>query len=108
MTEGAVYLLHFDRPLKEQAQHYLGWTSNLEERLEAHRKGNGSRLMAAVQRAGISFQVVRIWHGSRKLEKRLKKLRDESGLCPFCQEKRREQKRAYKKIILALRNKGVI
>lgn len=32
---GTVYLLHFERPVRH-AQHYLGFTENLERRLSEH------------------------------------------------------------------------
>jgi predicted GIY-YIG superfamily endonuclease len=51
-TEGTVYLLHFDRPLKH-AKHYLGYANDLQARLEQHRSGNGARLIQVVQEAGI-------------------------------------------------------
>ena len=38
---GIVYLLHFDRSYRH-ARHYIGFTQNLEQRLEAHRAGRGS------------------------------------------------------------------
>lgn len=36
-----VYLLHFKKPINPScpAQHYLGWTSDLDERIRAHRRG---------------------------------------------------------------------
>ncbi len=61
----AVYLLHFDKPLKH-ARHYLGYAADVDERLERHRAGNGSRLMEVVTQAGISWQLVRTWSGDRK------------------------------------------
>ena len=42
---GIVYLLHFDRKIGNQAskygtaQHYTGWTSDLDERLAEHAAG---------------------------------------------------------------------
>jgi predicted GIY-YIG superfamily endonuclease len=38
-VEGTVYLLHFERPYKGRMRHYLGFTRNLEQRLENHRQG---------------------------------------------------------------------
>jgi len=77
-TTGTVYLIHFERPIGDldnprgQAQHYLGFTEDLEARLEAHRTGNGSAIMAAVARAGVGWHLVRTWAGDRNLERRLK------------------------------------
>lgn len=91
---GTVYLLHFQQPIGvpgvHQAQHYLGWADDLDERLRAHERGQGARIMAALARAGISFQLARVWSGDRRLEKRFKKDHGTGarrGLrlyCPLC------------------------
>lgn len=93
----AVYLIHFDRPIGDpanprgQARHYIGYAADLEARLEAHRRGNGSAIMAAVARAGIGWTVARTWpDGDRDLERRLKRLKATPRLlCPLCREERR-------------------
>lgn len=84
-----VYLIHFDRPL-HHARHYLGYCNgeSLEQRIERHRRGDGSRLMRAVVAAGIGFEVVRVWEeGDRALERRLKNRKKSSKLCPVCRGK---------------------
>ncbi|HZR80419.1 MAG TPA: hypothetical protein VFD92_04905 [Candidatus Binatia bacterium] len=95
-----VYLIHFDRPLAH-AQHYLGFSENEEtlgRRLEHHRAGTGSRLMAAVARAGIDRRVVRIWpEGTRTFERELKNRRDRAHLCPECRAWRAAEKRISKR-----------
>lgn len=80
-----VYLICFDRPLRH-ARHYLGSAADLDARLEAHRKGTGAKLMAAVMRAGIGWRVVRTWEAAdgRAEEKRLKKWENNRKLCPVC------------------------
>jgi hypothetical protein len=89
---GTVYLIHFDQPLGDlsnprgQARHYLGYTDDLQARLEAHRRGNGSAIMAAVTRAGITWQLARTWDGDRGLERQLKARHNSPQLCPICQE----------------------
>lgn len=80
---GTVYLIHFERPFRH-ARHYVGWSEQLEARLAHHRNGNGSRLMAAVTAAGIEWQVVRTWPGSRDDERRLHKLKGATKICPEC------------------------
>jgi predicted GIY-YIG superfamily endonuclease len=96
---GTVYLIHFDRPIGDpgnprgQAQHYLGWTSDLEARLEAHRSGNGSRLMEVIAERGIGWRLARTWHGDRGLERKLKDRHNSPKLCPICQQERREHGR---------------
>ena len=79
----AVYLLHFDKPLKH-ARHYLGYADDIEARLERHRAGNGSRLMAVVTKAGITWQLVRTWSGDRAFERRLKSRHNTPALCQIC------------------------
>lgn len=82
-----VYLLHFERPISEAhtAQHYMGFTDDLGRRLDAHRKGNGARLVEVATKRGISFEVARTWEGDRKLERRLKNRKAGPRLCPICQ-----------------------
>jgi predicted GIY-YIG superfamily endonuclease len=63
-TPGRVYLICFERPYKH-ARHYMGWTArSIEERIAEHMTGKGSRLMAAVVNAGISWEVVKVWEGA--------------------------------------------
>ena len=87
-------MLHFDKPIGDldnprgQAQHYLGYTDDLAARLEAHRTGNGSAIMAAVARQGVGWRLVRTWEGDRNLERRLKNRHNGPKLCPVCQEER--------------------
>jgi hypothetical protein len=83
---GTVYLLHFDRPYKH-ARHYLGYTDDLDQRIEAHRNGNGARLVEVVMQAGIGFTVARTWDGDRDLERRLKNQHNSPRLCPICNKK---------------------
>lgn len=48
-----VYLLHYKSPIgnlsnpRGQAQHYLGFTSDLETRLAEHKNGKGAKITAA-------------------------------------------------------------
>ena len=87
---GTVYLIHFDKPLGDLAnprglaQHYLGFTDDLDARMEAHANGNGSRIMEVVSNAGISWQLVRTWDGDRSLERKLKRQHNAPRLCPVC------------------------
>ena len=78
-----VYLLHFETKLAH-AQHYLGSTDDLENRLACHRKGNGARLMAVVTALGITWRLARTWPGDRALERRLKRRKEGRRLCPIC------------------------
>jgi predicted GIY-YIG superfamily endonuclease len=82
--QGTVYLLHFERPYKH-ARHYLGFATDLERRLELHRRGQGARLMEVIAAAGIGFTVARTWEGDRHFERRLKRRHNSPArLCPIC------------------------
>jgi hypothetical protein len=81
---GTVYLLHFAHPYYH-ARHYAGFTTNLADRIAAHRRGRGSRLMAAVVHAEIGFIVVRTWDGvTRAFERRIHRDRHLPAMCPIC------------------------
>jgi predicted GIY-YIG superfamily endonuclease len=83
-----IYLLHFHSPLKH-ARHYLGSTDNLDERLAAHRKGQGARLMEVIAAAGIEFTLARTWEGGRTEERKLKRRKEGPRLCPLCKQVRK-------------------
>jgi predicted GIY-YIG superfamily endonuclease len=87
---GTVYLLHFDKPYK-QARHYLGYADDLEARLDRHKAGNGSRLVAVVAAQGIGFTLARTWQGDRNLERRLKRMKMAPRLCPICRKAKRSE-----------------
>ena len=81
---GIVYLLHFERSYRH-ARHYIGFTQNLEQRLEAHRAGRGSPLIAAAIADGTDFQLAAIWEGDRHDERRLHRQKNtRARLCPLC------------------------
>jgi hypothetical protein len=45
----------------------------------------GAKLLRAVNRAGISWEVVRTWSvNSQELERHLKNLKNSPRLCPIC------------------------
>lgn len=87
-----VYLIHFEKPYKH-AQHYIGYTDNLDRRTQEHTcKTNGARLLQVVRDAGIGFKVVRTWpEGDRELERKLKSWKNSSKLCPVCLEERKRR-----------------
>lgn len=81
---GTVYLIHFVKPY-EHAKHYLGWTTDLARRIAEHRAGQGSRLLAVVNAAGIDWDVARIWEDEdRNFERRLKRRGGLARECPTC------------------------
>jgi len=89
---GVVYLLHFSRPYgpgggangRGTARHYIGWAADLEARLAAHERGQGARLLAVIKAAGIGFELVRTWPGSRVRERQIKRQGGASRCCPLC------------------------
>lgn len=100
-----VYLLHFERPIgnptnpRAQAQHYLGFTGDLEKRLKEHRKGwSGAGLVRAFRQAGIKFRLARTWEGDGMLERKLKNRHNAPRLCPICraQAEKKQNKRREK------------
>jgi predicted GIY-YIG superfamily endonuclease len=80
---GLVYLIHFDTAYKH-ARHYTGFTTDLPDRMEDHRKGRGARLMEVIKEAGISWRVVRTWPGTKDLERAIKDRHEAPRLCPEC------------------------
>lgn len=82
---GAIYLLHFDVRIG-RSQHYLGWTTNLVQRLEDHRAGRGGKTTARFRAAGIGFELAAQWPGSPDDENRLKN-KNMRSLCSICKER---------------------
>lgn len=82
-----VYLIHFEKPYKH-AQHYIGYTGDLDKRMYEHELGNkGARLLQVVRDAGINFNVVRTWpDGDRTYERKLHNMKCSRKLCPVCRE----------------------
>jgi predicted GIY-YIG superfamily endonuclease len=80
-----VYLIHFQTKL-HHAQHYLGFVErNLSRRIKKHQSGSGAKLLAALNRAGIAWDVVRVWQdGDRHFERTLKNRKKARCLCPVC------------------------
>jgi len=83
---GTIYLIHFDIPYRH-ARHYMGFTTNLQQRIKRHKAGHGSRLMSVITQAGIGWTVVQTWSGDRHLERRIKRGGGLSRSCPICSEK---------------------
>ncbi|MFL5658630.1 MAG: endonuclease [Ktedonobacteraceae bacterium] len=82
----AVYLIHFDKPYKH-AEHYLGYSSNLKQRLHLHKSGTGARLMTVIAENRISWQLARVWpDGDRALEHQLKLCHSGKKFCPICKQ----------------------
>jgi hypothetical protein len=80
-----IYILHFDTPL-HHARHYVGYCADgtLDERLARHRAGRGSRLMAAIEEAGIGYTIALTHAGDRRFERAIKRAKNTSRFCPLC------------------------
>src|SRR5689334_12565804 len=89
------YLIHLEQPYRSGrhpgAGHYVGYADDIARRVETHRKGLGSPLLAAALAVGINFRVVRVWpDADRHFERKLHN-RHGSRLCPepVCQAEQR-------------------
>jgi hypothetical protein len=91
--DGTLYLLCFAPGLRRDdrahAMHYLGYVhggpDNVDSRLAYHLAGRGSPLVKAAVDAGLEVRVVRTWTPSdRDTERRLKRQRRGTMLCPHC------------------------
>ena len=84
-----VYLIHFEHRL-HHAGHYIGYSTNIEQRLELHRRGQGAKLMKAVAEAKISWQLARVWEGeTRDFERQLHNWKNSARrICPVCRMER--------------------
>jgi predicted GIY-YIG superfamily endonuclease len=85
-----VYLIHFSEKYYH-AQHYLGFSKDVEKRFEEHKKGLASGLTRAVIQKGIEIILVRTWNGDGSTEKLLKKQKNNPRFCPTCQNQRKEK-----------------
>ncbi len=84
MVTEVVYLLHFHRPFNGPMQHYVGFTDDLELRLEEHRNGTGSPTTRRAYSQRIRFTLARTWSpGSRQLERHIKDC-GPANYCPLC------------------------
>jgi hypothetical protein len=95
---GTTYLLHFVDPATglparyKHAGHYIGWTTDLAGRLEAHARGTGARLIEVITRAGLGFTLARTWpQTTRDREDLLKHIGDARRFCPECGVKPRHE-----------------
>ena len=94
---GLVYLIHFDETYepypgavpRDCAGHYTGlvpWghPRNLKRRLSQHGTERGARLMLAVRKKGITWQLARVWRGGPERERQLKRQGGAKRRCPLC------------------------
>ncbi len=78
------YLYHFSRPYYH-AQHYVGSTDNWKRRHKQHTSGasNGSPLIRAAIKAGISVEIVWLRLGGKQLEAEIKAQKNTRRFCPI-------------------------
>ena len=88
-NQGTVYLIRLDEKLS-RAQYYSGFTTQHPiDRLEEHRKGRGSKMLAAANAKGIEYHIVRVWENEdRNFERKLKNRRNHKKLCPIFTKKK--------------------
>ena len=80
---GVIYMLHFHQPYRH-ARHYVGWTTDLLDRLDRHASGTGARLVEIIWQAGIGFTLIRICEGTRHRERAIKHAGGAPRYCPAC------------------------
>lgn len=92
--QGIVYTLHFLPPYPpdaapgaQQAKHYTGFATDLENRLAEHAAGRGARLTQVQREAGGTWQLASAEPGTRDLEA-TRKERGASRRCPVCMVER--------------------
>lgn len=92
-----IYILHFDTSY-HHAKHYVGYCADgtLEQRLARHRAGQGSRLMLAIELAGIGFTVALTHPGDRHFERKLKRAKNTSRFCPLCSKRLRPARSSHR------------
>jgi hypothetical protein len=83
-----VYLVHLI-PAYRHARHYLGFAerSGVPHRLREHATSDhdGARLLRVALAAGGDFELTRLWLGTRRLERQLKRRKAAPRLlCPAC------------------------
>ena len=105
-----VYLVHFAEPIGKpqdaearaangldpregsytpHAQHYVGYTSDLASRVQAHRRGYGSVLCRVAHDRGVQVILSRVWAGAgRSWESYIKGRKEAPRLCPICSGER--------------------
>lgn len=66
--EGTVYLLHFEHPCRGRSRHYLGFTRNLEQRIESHRHGAACATTKIASIEGLGLPSLEPGSGTQKTE----------------------------------------
>jgi hypothetical protein len=83
---GTVYLLHFDTPFRH-ARHYIGFSIDVDKRLEDQLRGNGARLVRHALAAGISITLAQEFpNTSIRFELKMKNRGGAAKWCPVCKK----------------------
>jgi hypothetical protein len=85
-----IYVLHFETKLSH-AEHYVGCTHELQNRLRAHAFGYGSRLTEVLRERGIEWKLAALGStshsGMRRVERKLKNQHNAKRYCTICSGK---------------------
>lgn len=85
---GAVYLLHFDRAFGH-ARHYIGFSTDPDERFQHHLLGRGANLVKHALAAGVSIELAQLWENKTvRYEIELKNRGSAIRWCPVCKRER--------------------
>jgi predicted GIY-YIG superfamily endonuclease len=80
-----VYLLHFERPVYGRSRHYIGFTTNLPQRLAMHKSGHGARMTSIAAKKGIAWELAHVWEdGDKEFERHIKKSGPAKKYCEIC------------------------
>lgn len=88
-----LYLLHFEEKLSH-AQHYLGSSEDLIQRLKTHADGWGAAITAHLAEEGRHWVLAGLWTlrdpswSLRDVERRAKKAHRGNSYCPICMGER--------------------
>jgi len=82
-----VYLIHLDKPIRGNNQHYIGYTQDIIQRIATHRSGNKSsaQFLRMAKNMGVGWQLARIWWRAEvDFERDLKRRNAAKRMCPIC------------------------
>lgn len=85
-----IYILHFDNSLSH-ANHYVGSSSNLDQRTRSHAKGEGARLTQYLKEIGEGWTLVAAYAKKpqatmsiKQIERTVKNGKNSTRHCPIC------------------------
>ena len=62
----------------------MGYSNDVLRRLKEHNAGRGAKLTQIANERGIKYVLVRLWHGARDDERKLKNRHESNRMCPIC------------------------